>query len=181
VPQASHRVTEADRRWPPFPRAVEADAWAPALRARLARGARPLWREAAIVVPVVHADAALVAALEHAGRTGMLVLGLEAATAALDREEHGLAAIATREQRARPTRISRLLLLADDGAERFYRAAESTTRRHAGRVLTCRLDVPSRTLGRAVVGREVGVKAVLVQHKDAVVAVFRAIAGVPSP
>jgi hypothetical protein len=170
-------VSGAERRWPPFPRAVEADACAPALGVRLARGARPLWREAATVVPVVQVDAALTAALAHAGRAGMLVLGLEAAAATLDREERGLAAVAARERSARPSRVSRLLLLADDGAERFYRAAEGIGRRHAGRLLTCRLDAPSRTLGRAVLGREVGVKAVLVQHKDAVVAVLRAIAG----
>jgi hypothetical protein len=161
--------------WPPLPRVLEADASATALRARIDRAARPLWRGGTLLVPVVPLDAALAAVLASAARTGTLVLGLEAAAAALDREEHGLAALAARGSATRASRISRLLILADDGAERFYRAAEQMTRRHAGRLLTCRLEAPAPALGRAVLGREAGLKAVLVRHKDAVVGALRAI------
>jgi hypothetical protein len=51
------------------------------------------------------------------------------------------------------------------------------TRRHAARLLTCRLDVPAAVLGQAVLGRAAGVKAVLVQHKAVVADVLRALAG----
>jgi hypothetical protein len=162
--------------WPPLPRALEADA--AALTAHIDGTARLLWGGATLRAPVVPLDAALAAVLATAARTGTLVLGLEAATAALDREEHGLAALAARGDGRRAARISRLLFLADDGAERFYRAAERVTRRHATRLLTCRLEAPATALGRAVLGREAGVKAVLVQHKDAVVGALRAIGGV---
>jgi hypothetical protein len=165
--------------WPPLPRALETDASATALRARIDRDVAPLWKGATLHVPVVPLGATLTAVLATAARTGTLVLGLEAAAAALDREEHGLAAVATRGGTQRPSRISRLLLLADDGAERFYRAAERTTLRHASRLLTCRLEAPSRALGRAVLGRDAGVKAVLVRHKDAVVGALRAIGDAP--
>ena len=163
--------------WPPFPRDIEADPCAAALRARLASGAIPLWRESTTIVPVLPLDRALAAALGHAAREGTLVRGLEAASTALDREELGLAALATRDGTARAQRISRVLLLANDGAERFYRAADRTTRRHAARLLTCRLDVPADELGRVVVGGPAAVKAVLVHRKGAVAAVLRALAG----
>lgn len=163
--------------WPPFPREIEGEPEAAALRTRLVSLARPLWREGTIEAPVVALDRPLETALGVAGLTGTLVLGLEAATAALDREEHGLAAADARANATRPARISRLLLLADDGAERFYRAAESTVRRHAARVLACRIAVPSDALGLVVLGRPAGVKAILVQHKQAVAAVLRALAG----
>jgi hypothetical protein len=163
--------------WPPFPREIEADPCAAALGARLDANAAPLWARGTILAPTVHAGDALLRTLEHAARDGALVLGLEAATAALDSEEAGLAALASREKKARTSRISRVLLLASDGAERFYRAAESLTRVHATRLLTCRLDVAAETLGRHVVGRPASVKAVLVQRKGAVSAVLRAIAG----
>jgi hypothetical protein len=162
--------------WPPFPREIESEPGAAALRERLVALARPLWREGTIAAPVVPLDAALAAALAAAGPPGTLVLGLEAATSALDREERGLAAADARAQATRPARVSRLLLLADDGAERFYRAAESTARRHGARVLTCRVAAPSDALGRAVLGHPAGVKAVLVRHKQAVAAVLRALA-----
>ena len=163
--------------WPPFPREIEADPCATALRARLDAAAAPLWANGTAAAPRLHAEPPLVAALERLAREGALVLGLEAAQAALDSEEAGLAALAAREKKARPSRVSRVLLLASDGAERFYRAAESLTRAHATRLLTCRLDTAAETLGRHVLGRPASVKAVLVQRKGAVSAVLRAIAG----
>ena len=163
--------------WPALPRALEADPHAAAIRARLDRAARPLWRGAALDAPVVPLDRALAAVLATASRGGSLVLGLESASAALDREEHGLAAVATRSGAPRPSRISRLLLLADDGAERFYRTAERLTRRHASRLFTCRVEAPSTALGRVVLGRDAGLKAVLLSRKDDVVSALRAIGG----
>ena len=163
--------------WPPFPREIEADPCVTALRARLDADAAPLWARGTTLAPTVHGGDALLRALEHAARDGALVLGLEAATAALDAEEAGLAALASRDKKARPVRVSRVLLLASDGAERFYRAAESLTRAHATRLLTCRLDVAAETLGQHVLGRPASVKAVLVQRKGTVSAVLRAIAG----
>lgn len=162
---------------PPFPREIESDPCVPALRAALAARVHPLWREATMRVSTVPLDATLAAALGRAG-AGTLVLGLEAATTVLAREAHGLAAVDARGGAARPARISRLLLLAADGAERFYRAAESLARRHGARLLVCRLDAPASALGHVVLGRPVGVKAVLVQHKQVVAAVLRAMAGV---
>jgi hypothetical protein len=167
--------------WPPLPREIEADPCAATLRHRLAANAVPLWRESATIVPVMPASHALAAVLAGAARDGTLVLGLEAAGAALDREELGLAARASREGGARVERISRVLLLASDGAERFYRAADRVTRRHAGRLLTCRLDLAAASLGRAALGRPAAVKAVLVQRKPAVVAVLRALADPGAP
>ena len=163
--------------WPPFPRDIEADPCAAALRVRLEADAAPLWARGTTLAPSVHAGDALLRALAHAARDGALVLGLEAATAALDSEEAGLAALASRDKKARTARVSRVLLLASDGAERFYRAAESLTRAHATRLLACRLDAPAETLGRHVLGRPASVKAVLVHRKGAVSAVLRAIAG----
>lgn len=164
--------------WPPFPREIEADPCVAALRARLASGARPLWRESTTIVPVLQVDRTLAAVLGQAARDGTLVRGLEAASAALDQEELGLAALAARDGAARPQRISRVLLLANDGAERFYRSADRVTRQHAARLLTCRLDLPADELGRIVVGAPAAVKAVLVHRKTAVAALLRALAGV---
>jgi hypothetical protein len=163
--------------WPPFPREIEGEPCAAALRARLDAGARPLWRESTTIVPVVQAGPALAAVLAGAARMGTLVLGLEAAEAALDREEDGLAALAARQGGARAARVSRILLVANDGAERFYRMVDRVTRRHASRLLTCRLDVPAEALGRAVLGRPAGLKAVLLQRRPVVTALLRAIAG----
>ena len=163
--------------WPPFPREIEADPAVTRLRARLEADAAPLWSASQTIVPCLRADAALTAVLAGAARAGQVVIGLEGAGAALDREEAGLAVQASRDGRERARRISRVLLLASDGAERFYRGADAVMRRHGARLLACRLDLTADALGRVVVGRPASVKAVLVQHKVAVSGLLRAIAG----
>jgi hypothetical protein len=161
---------------PPLPRELEADPNAARLRARLERDAAPLWPGAVDRAPRLAFDDALAAALGEVRRSGELVVGLEAAAAALDAEARGLDALASRGVATASPRVSRLLLVADDGAERFYRQVERLTRRHAPRVLTCRLAAPAVRLGAAALGRPAPVKAVLVQRKGAVARVLRALA-----
>ena len=163
--------------WPPLPREILADERGSALVARLGRDVVPLWRDGTVAVPAIPFGPAVADALAGAYAQGDAVLGLEAAATALDRDAKGEEVADLRAGRARPPRVSRLLLLASDGAERFYRHAERLTRRHATRLLTCRLGVPAAALGRAVLGRPAPVKAVLLRRKDAVTRALRAIAG----
>ena len=154
----------------PLPREIEADpACAASIRVRLADTGRLLWPGAREVVPVLPLGAALADALRATWRDGQLVLGLEGATAALATEARGLAA------RPPGMRVSRLLLLSDDGAERLYRHAERLAMVHAPRVLAAVVAANGAALGHATTGREVVVKAVLAQHKQAVAVLLRAL------
>ncbi len=67
-------------------------------------------------------------------------------------------------------------MLADDGAERFYRNVESLLRRHAPRVLALRLSADERALGQLLFGPDERARLLLVEHKDAVSAVLLALA-----
>ena len=167
---------------PPFPREIEAEARvAEALRARLAAAEQPLWAGAAIAAPRMSMGPALADRLGRAARADALVLGLEAAAARLDREAHGLAAADARRGEARGARVSRLLLVADDGAERFYREVERVARRHGARLLVCRLALDAAALGAAVTGRGSRVKAVLVEDKHVVADLLGALAREAEP
>lgn len=76
--------------------------------------------------------------------------------------------------RVRPgygTRISRLILLSNDGPERFYRHVEL----HAPRVLACLLDLNSGTLGKAITTRDKEIKLVMAEHKDVVSGILKAV------
>jgi hypothetical protein len=77
----------------------------------------------------------------------------------------------------RGVRISRLLLLADDGADRFYRRVESLLRRHGPRVLALRLDLDAAALGGLLFGPGRRARLLLIEHKDAVCRVLLALAG----
>ena len=159
-----------------LPREIEADAGHDAIRERLAAPDRLLWPGGTATVPVLPLGT-VAAALAVAYGAGHLVLGFEEAAKTLAAETRGLALVARRGQSTSGPRISRLLLLSDDGADRLYRHAEALAVAHAPRVLIAVLAADAATLGRATTRRDAAVKVVLVRHKHAVAALMRAVAG----
>ncbi len=156
-----------------LPRELEADPACETIRTRFAAPDRLLWPGGTATVPVLPlAPAGSALATEYGA--GHLVLGFERITETLAGEAHGLAQVAHREP-PRP-RISRLLLLSDDGAERLYRHVAAVAAAHAPRVLVALLAADAAALGHAILGSETRVKVVLVRHKDAVAALMRALA-----
>jgi hypothetical protein len=160
---------------PLLPREIETHERVAALRARLA-AVTPLWSGSRIDVPTIPLSAPLASALGRARGGDDVVFGLEAVGAALDREAHGLAIADARAGRARTARVSRLLVIANDGAERFHREVERIAARHGDRLLVCRVDASAAALGLALAGRAARVKAALVRHKAAVARALLAIA-----
>jgi hypothetical protein len=154
---------------PPLPRQVEADVRIDEVRRVLSAHALPLWTRGEIVVPWLERTPALDAALVRARSTGRMRRGLEDAVASLDAQRRGLLA-------GQDVRVSRLLVCADDGAERFYRTVERTLKSHAPRVLACVLDADAATLGQLLLGAEATVRCVLVEHKEAVADVLLSLA-----
>jgi len=154
-----------------LPREIEADPSHGAIRAQLAAVCRPLWRGGHASVPVVPLRPPFATALQAAHRDGHLVLGLERAEEALAAEARGLDLAAA----TAGARVSRLLLLSEDGAERLYRHVERLALTHAPRVLVLLLSADAATLGGATTGRDAAVKVVLVQRKGAVAALLRAL------
>jgi len=73
-------------------------------------------------------------------------------------------------------RVSRLLVMADDGAERFYRQVERLLLRHGPRVLAVRLEVDADTLGEMVFGPGRRARLLLLAHKEAVSGVLLSMA-----
>ena len=122
------------------------------------------------MVPVLPLTPDLTSALGAARGAGRLVLGLDAVAEALATEARGLARRRGGEGGAR---VSRLLLLSEDGAERLYRHAERLAGEHAPRVLVLMLACDALALGRATTGRETPVKAVLARHKQTVATLLR--------
>src|SRR5690606_3833781 len=131
----------------------------------LAATARPLWPNGMLAAPVLPLAAALRAALGAPAVRGALVRGLEGAEAMLAAEARGLAA-SPAEPPPVP-RVSRLILVSNDGAERFYRQVERLAAAHAPRVLVCVLDVPSGELGALLFGAGRTAKLVTTSHKEA--------------
>ncbi len=151
-----------------LPRLVEADPRGQYLLHSLTTQTRPLWQGSEFEVPVAKLSSELAAALRNALSAGQVVRSLENAEPKLDAEEKGLRMADRRSDVPRGMRISRLLLLADDGAERFYRQVERVLHRHGHRVLAVRLEVDADTLGEMIFGPKHFVRLLMLDHKKAV-------------
>lgn len=117
-------------------------------------------------------------ALVSARQAGFVVRGLEAAERKLAEEERGLALVPAQERKAdAAVRISRLLLVTNDGSGRFYRNVESLLRRHGPRIHAIRLEIDEHELGEFLYGPDRVARLVLLEHKNAVAAFLLAVAG----
>ncbi|NLA75344.1 MAG: hypothetical protein GX846_07735 [Deltaproteobacteria bacterium] len=108
-------------------------------------------------------------ALNSARRTGRLVRGMEEAEKILDAERSGILSADMKTGSKRVERISRLIVVANDGSSRFYRQIKKMVERNKPRVMAVELDVSSFELGEALFGPGKRALFILVNHKDAVV------------
>lgn len=157
---------------PRLPRIVEADPRHDAVRAALLAATTPLWPGAELDVPCVPPTAAIRGALTAAGGAGRLARGLEAIADSLAGEARGLRAAGLGDA----ARVSRLLIVSDDGSERFYRQVGRLLREHGHRVLVLRLRCDAGRLGTILFGAGATAKAACVSHKAAVASVLLALA-----
>ena len=156
-----------------LPRQIESEFPGNTIISVLQARTRKLWDAGTLDVPVLGLSAPLKNALIAARRCGRIVRGLEEATATLDKEGRGIDLL--KQHAAQGKRVSRLMLLADDGSNHFYRNAERLLEKHAPRVLGCVVEADSFSLGSLLFGPETAAKLVLVCHKDDVVRLLLAL------
>ena len=158
-----------------LPKLVEADPRGQELLRGLAAHARPLWSGGKIRVPTVAFNPAVAVALRIAHSAGRLVRSLEGAESKLAAEDRGLGLVDQRSGISRGERVSRLLVLADNGADRFYRHVEKLLRQHGPRVLALRLNMKAETLGQMIYDPGHRALLLLLTHKEAVSAMLLAL------
>jgi len=157
-----------------FPRLLEAEGVAETVRETLAVRTVKLWPNGDLDVARITVGEPLKKALQKAGIRGQLCYGFEAISARLENEKKGI--LNARGPGAfSDGRISRLLLFSDDGAERLYRHIELLIQAHAPRLLGCFLDMDCVALGKLITGRDRRIKIVMVERKEAVSEVLRAL------
>ena len=160
-----------------LPKSVESDPRGPLLLSNLTAHTRLLWQGGEIGIPVARMTPELAEALRQAYGTGRVVRSLENAERSLAAEERGMDMADRKSGVARGVRVSRLLLLANDGAERFYRHIEELLRRHGPRVLAVLLEIDENGLGELLFGPQSVARLLMLEHKQAVGSVLLAMAG----
>jgi hypothetical protein len=159
-----------------LPRELEVDGNAGTIRKVLGARTVQLWAGSDLSIPMITMGEPLKKVIRRAGLNGQIRWGLEAISDKLKEEEKGIANL--REGRGLPTgdRVSRLLLISNDGAERFYRHIERLLQAHAPRLFVCMVDMDGNELGSMVTGREKQIKVVMAEHKSVVAEILRAMA-----
>ncbi|MEI7636455.1 MAG: hypothetical protein WCJ37_04065 [Syntrophus sp. (in: bacteria)] len=157
-----------------LPKLVESDPRGPQILLSLTANTQPLWWESELDIPVTRMNVELAEALRKADGAGQLIRGLESAERLLAAEERGLLMADRQSGVTRGVRVSRLLLLANDGAERFYRNVEVMLHRHGPRVLAVLLEIDASGLGELLFGPGSIARLVMLEHKQAVGSVLLA-------
>jgi hypothetical protein len=160
-----------------LPKSVESDPRGPQLLCNLTAHTRPLRQGGEIGIPVAGMTSELAEALRKAYSAGQVVRSLENAERALAAEERGLRMADRQSSVPRGVRVSRLLLLADDGAERFYRHIEALLHRHGPRILAVLIEIDEHGLGELLFGPHCVARLLMLEHKQAVGSVLLAMAG----
>lgn len=120
-------------------------------------------------VPSFAISQSVIDALYSARRTGRLVRGFKDAEKNLAAERKGIANVDLKAGSAGKGRISRLVVLASDGSERFYRQTKRLTEQNRPRVMAIHLDVTSFELGEKLFGPKERALLLLLNHKEALV------------
>jgi hypothetical protein len=159
-----------------LPKLVESDPRGPAILEYLAKSAAPI-RPGSTMFASTAAFHSVETALRSALTAVRVVRGLDTAKKVLAAEEHGLQLAEEKSGARRGARVSRLLLVTDDGSDGFYRQVENLLKRHGPRILALRLDVDAARFGAALFGKENQTRLVMISHKEAVAAVLLGLAG----
>lgn len=151
-----------------WPRTLESDPRLPALEALLESRQSALWAQGEIKVTEVTATPALQELIPSLQGRGQIERGLENITKILASEKYGQEALRSKEGTLPAYRVSRILLMANTGSERFNRDCEKLLKDHAERVLGLKLDESGSALMENLYGAETQAKALLISHRDAV-------------
>ena len=130
---------------------------------------RPVTQWNDLVLPSFRISEAIINSIYSARRAGRLIRGFEEAEKKLNAEREGIASIDLKTGSERKERISRLIIIANDGSERFYRQAKRLVEQNRPRVLAIHLDITSFELGERLFGPGKRVLFLLINHKDAVI------------
>lgn len=140
------------------------------VRAVLEKESIELCSDSNIYIPVLKLNPELRKEIFYAKFRNELIIGYRDVEKTLENELHGLQNVNNQSDR-----VSRLLIVTNDGSPRFYRQLEFLHKNQGGRVLICRLDIGSALMGDILELKDKQVKTVLLNRKESVVNVLKSL------
>lgn len=158
-----------------LPKLVENDPRTEKITEILTNGMRKLWSNSKISVASVPFSEKFIQTLQMEHRKGRITRGFELIDRKLTSEAKGLSMVDQKSDTQRGQRVSRLLIISNDGAERYYRKVESLILKHSPRILALIIEADSNQLGELFFGEGKSVKMMLLEHKESVAAALFAL------
>jgi len=149
-----------------LPKKLEKDKKDKPILSMLKKQLKPLQKDSNYLVPSFTLNQPLINALYSARRSGWLIRGLESAEKKLASEKKGIDHVKPGD--SGNERVSRLVVIANNGSDRFYRQAQRLIDRYSPRLLAISFDVTSEKLGEKLFGSGQKVLLLLLSHKEAV-------------
>ncbi len=153
-----------------LPKQLDKDGVVSEVRAVLEKETIEVCSDSNMHIPVLKLNPDVGQHIFFAKSLGELIIGYEAIEKALENERFGLQKVNNKSDR-----VSRLLIVTNDGSPRFYRQLSFLHKKEGGRVLMCRLDVDSSLMGEILKLQNKQVKAVLLTRKRSVTNVLKSL------
>lgn len=150
-----------------LPKGLKDHPLEPKIAAWLTSELRLLRGDGTLRVPTLSWNPVVDSALSKILKAGHLVQGLDQIDREMRKELHGLKQVAEKDGSPLPDRLSRLLILASDGSDRFYHNAESMALVHKERLAVCVIKADSEQLGASFSKKKQPLKALLINDRKA--------------
>jgi len=151
-----------------LPRLVESDPRSPEISEIITTNLKKLWQKARTKAVFLPFSEKLIKVLQMEHKRGRIVRGFEGIERKLEMQAHGLNLADEKSSSQRGARVSRLLIISNDGTERFLRKVENLLLDHEDRVLGLIIDIDSEKLGKMFFGEGKTAKIMMLEHKESV-------------
>lgn len=151
-----------------LPKLIEKDPRCEKIVEILDANKRKLWEKSSLSVAAIPFREKFIQALQMEHRKGRIVRGYEMVERKLSSEAIGMSLVDDKTEAKRGERVSRLLIISNDGSERYYRKIETLIRQHTPRVLPLIIELGSMQLGELFFGQGKTAKLMLLEHKESV-------------
>ena len=137
------------------------------IEARFTKTERPLRLNGTVAATFWQLSDELKRAIKNAAVNQQLLIGLERIEQLLTKEAKGLRMLQEKSGQPEAHRLSRLLLLSDDGSDRFYHDVESLLRTHGNRTWAVVIEASAETMGLLATPKGSPIRALLIADRKA--------------
>ena len=153
---------------PNLPKLVENSELKDEILKELTSNQQKLWEKSDYIVPFIKTNSKMINSLITSIESKHVIRGFDMVNRTLAKEQKGLNIVDQKVEIKRGQRISRLIILSNDCAERFHRKVEKLLKEHYPRAFVIKIDETSINLGQTLYNTDKTIKILLLERKESV-------------